>query len=306
MEDNRRITAEEFRAFEEFLGGLQMHKVYSIHAAKLAAVSDYHADRMEKILGCGRYVALQPRAETAGGGWEIVASNFCRLRMCPMCAWRRSLRLYAHMLRVRDALPGYEWVLMTLTVPNVAGDALADMITRLHTASRELLKLPELRGFKGWLRCTEVTYSPERRDYHPHLHILAAVRPGYFKGKQYIKQATLQALWQRWFPDVQDTDIRKVRGYKGVCEVCKYAVKPLICPEDDDMRAEQARALDTLWSALHGRRLLQSAGVIRDALRRLKIDLEDDGTESTEDAERPLWRLTWYDDDMAYHPCKER
>lgn len=304
MGDNRKITDEQYRAFTEYLGDLQLHKVYSIHTARLAGFTNFGMDRVGKILGCGRYICMQPREETAG--WEIVASNFCRLRMCPMCAWRRSLRLYSQMLQVADELSDFQWVLFTLTVPNVAGVELSDTLSELFRTSREMLKLPDFRGFKGWLRCAEVTYSPERRDFHPHLHFLAAVRPGYFKGKQYISQARLQELWQRWWPDVEDMDIRKVRGYKGVCEVCKYAVKPMVCPEDEEMLVEQAQACEVLWSALHGRRLLQSAGVVKDTLKRLKIDLEAEEQEGTEDAEKPLLRLTWYDSDMKYHPCRER
>lgn len=286
------------------MGDLQTHKMYSIHAAQLAGLTNFACDRVGKILGCGRYVVLQPRTETAG--WEIVASNFCRLRMCPMCAWRRSLRLYSHMLQVVEALPDYQWVMLTLTVPNVAGSELPDTLTELNESSRELLKLPECRGFKGWLRCTEVTYNPERKDFHPHLHFMVAVRPGYFKGKRYLSQALLQELWQDWWPSVQDTDIRKIRGCKGVAEVCKYACKPMKATEDEEELAAQALACESLWSALHGRRLLQSAGVVKEALKQLKIDLEAEEQEGTEDAEKPLLRLTWYDSDMKYHPCRER
>lgn len=286
------------------MGDLREHKRYSIDTAKLAALSVWHSDRAPKILGCGRYVAMQPRTETSG--WEVVASNFCRLRMCPMCAWRRSLRIYSHMLRVVERLAGYQWLLLTLTVPNVAGGELSGTITELYRSSREFMKLPELRGFKGWLRCTEVTYNAERDDYHPHLHFLVAVKPSYFKGKQYVKQDTLQALWQRWWPEVQSLDVRKVRDCKGVCEVAKYAVKPLEFPEGEEAQHEQAAILDTLWSALHGRRLLQSGGVVKDALHDLKIDLEAEDEVGTEDEERPLLRMTWYDADMDYKPCRER
>lgn len=305
MQENKKITKDEYEVFRTILGDLTEHKRYAIDAAKLAAISDWSADRAPKMLACGTYVAMQPR--DTGEGWEIVASNFCRLRLCPMCAWRRSLRLYGQLLRVVDALPGYEWLLVTLTVPNVVGTQLGATLSEMNKSSRELLKLPECVGWAGWLRATEVTYNSDRDDYHPHYHLLVAVKPTYFHGRNYVAVKKLRALWRRWWPTASQVDVRKVADCRrGCCEVAKYATKPLIFPADAAGQRKYAQVFDTLRRQLHGRRLICTAGVIKDTLKALQIDLESEDTAGTEDAAKEIVRLTWYDSDMMYHPCRER
>ena len=39
-----------------------------------------------------------------------------------------------------------------------------------------------IRMFSRYLRATEVTYSTEHENYHPHLHVLLFVKSSYFTG----------------------------------------------------------------------------------------------------------------------------
>lgn len=282
--------SEALQVFEELIGTLEEHKRYSVDMAKLAERSDFHKDRAPKMTACGTYVALQPRSTEPAATWHVVASNFCRVRLCPMCEWRKSLRLYSALLRVVDALPDLDWLLCTLTTPNVKAEKLGETITALYRESRLLLKRPELKCWIGWLRSTEVTYNSEADTYHPHLHNLVAVRPTYWKSRGYISTAKLRSLW----PLGDQVDLRRVRDpRRGCCEVAKYATKPLIFPKDEALRDKYARVYDTLCTELHGRRLVQAGGCVKAALAALRIDLEADDTEGVEEADLPLLALSW-------------
>ncbi|MFY0080253.1 protein rep, partial [Acinetobacter baumannii] len=47
---------------------------------------------------------------------------FCRVRHCPVCQWRRSLRMRALMYKniesVMNSYPSHRWIFLTLTVKN--------------------------------------------------------------------------------------------------------------------------------------------------------------------------------------------
>lgn len=278
--------SEAFDAFVEVIGGLEEHKRYAEDVAKLAAVSNSSLDRAVKLWNCGTYVALQQQ----DGYTRVVGSNFCRQRICPMCAWRRSLRMYVHMQDVVHTLEEYDYILCTLTVPNVAGDQIGDALNRMYKQFREMVKLPDFRAWDGYFRSTEVTYNRDFNTFHPHLHILVAVRPQYFSGRAYVSAAKLRQLWQIG----QQIDLRRVRDVnRGVAEVVKYACKPLEFPTDLRLQERNAAALDALRVGLHGRRLVQTGGVIRAALHRLRVDLDADDTEGIEDVTAPLLALSW-------------
>ena len=150
-----------------------------------------------------------------------------------------------------------------------------------------MVKLPQLRAWCGWLRSTEVTYSPARGDYHPHIHALVAVKPTYWKSRAYVSQEAAQRLW-----GLGIVDLRRVRDIgRGVAEVAKYAVKPLDFERVDAERASEVYR--TLHVALHGRRLIQTGGCIQSALRALRVDLETDDTRSVTDDAAPLLALSW-------------
>ena len=69
---------------------------------------------------------------------------------------------------------------------------------------------------------------------HPHFHALLLVKPGYFSGKNYIKQHEWVEMWQKalkadYMPSV---NVKTVKAFadnqldKAICETLKYSVKP--------------------------------------------------------------------------------
>src|SRR5690606_10304521 len=138
----------------------------------------------------------------------------------------------------------------------------------------------------------EVTRNQRRGDYHPHFHVLLAVKPSYFGGG-YIKQAEWVQLWQEamrvdYRPVV---DVRTVKAKRSsqtvegaVAEIGKYAVKPSdYLVEDPD---EAAAAVEVLDGALKNRRLVAYGGLFREIRRELHmkdpetadlIEIDEDG-----------------------------
>ena len=200
-----------------------------------------------------------------------------------MCQKRRSLKVFSDQMKIQEYLgTQYVYLHMILTLQNVVSDELSDTIDKLFVKSSLFLRDKRLkRAFRGALRCFEVTYSAKRDDYHPHLHCLIAVKPSYFTSRDYIKQTELSDLWSGYIGQKTKVFVKKCTDNRALAEVAKYAVKPL---ELDLPPEKHLEVLETLFTALHGRRLLQTYGVIRAAARTLRIDVNADAENPKEEA----------------------
>lgn len=207
----------------------------------------------------------------------ISGGNFCRSRLCPVCQKRRSLRVYAQCAQVFASLLAEDFVFLhvVLTVKNCSGFALSREISGLYSGFSRMMKRPELKAWKGVLRCLEVTYSEKLDSFHPHLHCLVAVKKSYFKSRYYVSHDELCRIWKESKNlDYNPSCHIERADFGSIAEVAKYCVKPL---ELDGMaQSELLYVYEVLGAALHGRRLIQTYGVIRDAFKACRIDLEKD------------------------------
>lgn len=215
---------------------------------------------------------------------KLFNANFCNWRFCPMCAWRKaiadSLKLaicmeYIHKKQHKD------FIFLTLTAPNVPAEKLRDEITRQNYAFNKMFKRNEVKKMcHGFVRKTEITYNPERDDYHPHLHVVVAVTKGYFSGGRYIKQASWLEMWREVMRDnsITQVDVRKVKrrtDADGVAESFEVAEFAKYAAKDSDY-AKNQDVFETFYNALKGRRQLTYGGLFKIANEMYKTgDLDD-------------------------------
>lgn len=232
--------------------------------------------------------ALVYNRETGGGGIRLVRANFCRVRLCPMCNWRRALKVGGQMSQIMAAIAQdrrVSYVLLTLTRRNVPGPQLSAALDELMEGWQRITqRVAYRRAVLGHYRALEVTHNLDPASdwydtYHPHYHVLLAVRPSYYTSRDYISQARWVQMWREamrldYDPSV---DVRRVKGdtTAAVAEAAKYAVKASdILSDDWDATVETVRLLDR---ALHQRRLIAYGGIIGEYHRRLHLDDAEDG-----------------------------
>lgn len=264
--------------------------------------------KAERLRSCATRLQF---AVLPDGSRRLVSANFCRVRLCPMCQWRRSLKVFAQLSEVLQYFDrkGDKWayVLITLTVPSVYGADLSGAIDLLQSAWDRFSRRKAVRAaIKGYFKSMEVTHNMDRSSqsydtYHPHYHVMCAVRPSYFKSRYYLSQDAIKELWREALrserTDLQ-VDVRKITADEGkssaeiaaALEVSKYAVKTTdyIVPDDWDLTEDTVRVLD---DALDNRRFLSWGGVFADARRALDQDDADTGD---------LVRLSGKDDLSSY------
>lgn len=224
-----------------------------------------------------------------GAEIETEYAMFCGVRLCPVCAHRRSLKAFAQLSQILDeadrqriAQSGkpYEYLLITLTMQSVDIDAIDEAIERLTSSVTRLTRTNLWKdAIKGAWRSLEITFNKQSCLYHPHIHLFCAVNPSYFTSAAYISQEKLMKAWRRCgkFPYDPVVDIRRIKtemrsGAKA--EVAKYVTKQIDFLFDLP-KTEGAKHLSALHLALQNRKQYISYGVIRSIQRFLNLSDED-------------------------------
>lgn len=227
--------------------------------------------------------------DTADLQTEIVYTRFCGVRLCPICAHRRSLKAFWQLSRILDYVDtarrsergaGYAYILITLTVENVQPDALQEAIDRYVEGCSRLIRTKAWSAaIKGCWRSLEITYNQQSDTFHPHIHLFCAVNPSYFTDKTYISHDRLTRLWQRSakLPYTPIVDIRRVKGIddgSAKAEVSKYVTKQSNFLLDLPVLKSQ-QLLISLEDALFSRKQWITYGIFRTAARALHLSDED-------------------------------
>jgi len=227
-------------------------------------------------------------------GLKLKNANFCRVRHCPVCQWRRSLlwksNMYVAYEEIKAQYPTHRWLFLTLTVKNCDITDLRETLQYMNESWRRLIKrAPFLKVVDGWIRTTEVTKGKDG-SAHPHFHVMLLVKPSYF-AKNYIKQAEWSELWQSvlrvdYMPII---DVRAVKAKtrkrqevvsaddaikSAIMETLKYSVKP------SDMIGDGSKKANAWFYELTKQtfklRFVASGGALKDALKRDEDITDDD------------------------------
>lgn len=262
-----------------------------------------YLSKAHRLKDCGSLLEFKKFSDNT---MRLHKAEFCKVRLCPMCAWRRSLKVFGQVSRVMDYIErhyDYKYIFATFTAKNVPGDMLSDEIDKYFKAFNAMTKRKEFKTIsRGWFRCLEVTHNWERDDYHTHFHMVIAVNKRYFKDdKAYMTHDDWMRLWRSCLGIDYDpwVYIRKVKpgeedgkNYKKVvAEVAKYAVKAgdyilspdENCPKDfremieEDCNRLTDEAVAIVDTALHNRRLIAFGGEFKKVHKLMRMDDAEDG-----------------------------
>lgn len=269
-------------------------------------------NKSARVYECGSYLTFKKFVD---GALKLHQASFCKVRMCPMCGWRRSLKIFGQVSKVMDYMVehfDYKYIFLTLTAKNVTGELLSEEIDDLFKAFKLLVMRKEFKAVSnGFFRCLEVTHNWERNDYHPHFHVIIAVNKDYVKNsKNYITHAQWRELWKScldidYLPIVNVKEIKSTDGIsnkKAVAEVAKYAVKAgdfMMRPAEelkhmkgyvDACNKMTDEAVFIIDSALKNRRLVAMGGQFKKVHKMLNLDDSENGdlvnTNNEDDIER--------------------
>lgn len=299
---------DSHRTFTDSVGGIY----------HTAAEFERYALRMASCSGLLRF-GWSTIMETGETRLRLRSAQFCRVRHCPVCQWRRTLmwqaRFYQALPKIVADYPSSRWLFLTLTVRNCAIDDLGERLTVMNSAFQRLKDRKEFTPVQGWIRATEVTRGKDG-SAHPHFHCLLMVPPSWFT-RDYVKQARWVELWRdclrvNYEPNI---DVRAVKTKTGevvanvaeqlqsaVAETLKYSVKPEDMANDPEWFLELTRQL-------HKRRFISTGGALKNVLqldRETNEDLviADDVGDGTDDGKRTAF--VWDSGKRRYKRAPEK
>jgi plasmid rolling circle replication initiator protein Rep len=257
-------------------------KPWDKHKANADKVADYYAGsefavHSQNINFCSQLLefALTPDADQRAYKLKLRSARFCRVRHCPVCQWRRSLRwkAKAHQAipKVMEDYPKYRWLFVTLTLKNCQIDQLRKTLKWVNESFKRFSKLKVFPA-QGWIKSVEVTRGKDGLA-HPHLHILMLVKPSYFH-HDYLSQAKWVDLWQQclrvdYKPILDVQAIKKdLAPHFIIPEILKYQCK------ESDLVADQEWFLE-LTRQLKNTRAVAVGGVLRGYMKELEVEPED-------------------------------
>lgn len=243
-----------------------------------------------KVLDCATWLEFKLYLESLEK--RLHHANFCKDRLCPICSWRRCLKIFAQASAVMEVASqqDYEFIFLTLTQKNVKPEELQDELSKMLEAFKKMCKKTKFKkAIKGYFRALEITYNKRRDDFHPHFHVILVVERGYFKSRNYLKKDDFIAMWR----DVMDLDydpnidVRKFKAAnkkqlkKSVAEAAKYTVKDadyLIKHRNGKLDLDRTdKVVYTLSEALFNRRLIAWGGVLKKIHQSLNFDDAEKG-----------------------------
>ena len=229
---------------------------------------------------CGRWLEYAVNGELKK--IKLVKASSCHVRLCPICAWRRSLNVFRNLSAVyAEDRKQHKHIFLTLTQKNVTAEELDGEIQKISKGFLRLIRFKELKEIvQGYTRCIEITYNKRSNTYHPHIHAILSVKKSY-GGKYYLPQKFFVEKWQKileldYLPIVDIRKIEQLNG-KSVAEIAKYSIKSV-----DYL--ENGADIEILDKVLDGKRLISYGGCIRKLKQQiLKNEIEEENNQEFED-----------------------
>ena len=224
-------------------------------------------EMFQRIEYCGSF--LEFHSDITGEVKKLVKANNCENRFCPICAYKKARKEALKLsVLIKSLEKDYKFLFLTLTAPNVTSDNLEDEIKLYNESFKRLTKLkPFMSAVVGYVRKLEVTYNHDLKTYHPHFHVLLAVKNNYF-GRNYIKRNEWLEMWKSAKRDntITQVDVRKLDlslDDKGILEIAKYSAK-----DSDYLKSQDI--FDVIYKALKGKRLITYNGVFKESVKEFK------------------------------------
>lgn len=267
----------------------KQHRINSMLVENVYSESKRHYSKAQRMRECSNTLMFSEieDEETGKKRLKLKRAHFCRVRLCPICQWRRGLALQARFMKAlpefQEEHPDMRYIYVVLTVRN---PELSDLRVTIQEMNKAWARMRHRKAFKfvqGWVKTLEITKSKDGTA-HPHINLLLAVKEHYFTSRDYLNKDQWIKLWRDcarldYDPSVFVRRARKKKAKPGEAldtlaavsdaarEVFKYAVKEQDLVEDPDW-------LLGLTEEVHRLRFFAAGGLFKDLMG---VDEEGEG-----------------------------
>lgn len=243
--------------------------------------------------------------------------NSCRVRLCPICGWRRSLKCFSHMSKILECMEKnesekYQYIFVTLTIKNIDGDLLNDAINDMMKSWDFFARHRKLKNkFLGFYRALEITHdvspfvtkekflknpkyykfiglyegsdNPNYDKYHPHFHCIFSVPNDYFINSElYVTKNEIADIWKKCLKVDYNpvVDVRKIKGKGNIVKAVSESTKYTLKGDDYLIKDDfdlSIRTVALLDKVLDKRRFISYGGKFKEWHKKLNLDDEMNG-----------------------------
>lgn len=209
------------------------------------------------------------------------SANFCKHKLCPMCAWRWHIKQSAILQRAFDILGEQDYYHLILTIPNLKYMTKEFLVgLRKKTA----LFMKKIAKSKDYFLSFEITID-ERGYYHPHYHILYI--------NHLDKPLTRKQIQTEW-AKIANTGTAYAIGMQKKCtnkrialELTKYILK-------FENISPNANTLKVIDMATYNVKKVSSSGMIYEAKQQAEKEIEKENFDKMNELRTFDSEYEWY------------
>lgn len=234
----------------------------------------------ENILNCGTSLEFQHFFD-GDDTRTLHGANFCKHKLCPMCAWRWHLKQSAILQRAFDILGKQDFYHLVLTIPNLKYMT-KNFLVELRKKTAIFMK--KIAKSKDYFISFEITID-KNGYYHPHYHIIYINHL-----EKPLTRKTIQTEWARIANTGTNYAIaqqKKCSNNKIALELTKYILKF----EDFEPDINHLKVIDmATWNV----KKMSSSGAIYEAKQRAEKEIERENFEKMQELKQFDSELEWF------------
>ena len=234
----------------------------------------------ENILNCGTSLEFQHFFDEKDTR-TLHTANFCKNKLCPMCAWRYHLKNGMVLLKTFDILGQQDYYHLVLTIPNIKFITKEFLINLRKKASIFMKKIAKSIDY---LISFEITIDKDNK-FHPHYHIIYIN-----KLDKPLTRKTIQTEWAKIANTGTNYAIAKQKkciNNKIALELTKYILKF----EDVEPNQDILKIIDM---ATKGTKKICARGAILEAKLQAEKEIDKEKFEIMQNLKIYDSEIEWY------------
>ena len=287
MNKNEHITANT-QIISPTIEQVKGHKIQSGDICEILSELAREQDkqgRAHSIENCGTWLNFRQYRDKDATR-TLHTANFCKSPLCPMCAWRKALKL-SHQLQQaitkNDAKYLYHLILATDSKREISKDHIKIFKQRATRFIRKYIS-------GEYAISLEITYNTEY-GYHPHIHALICT-DNYIKvSADYIKY--MAVLWASYNESRYAQNTFYITGIKDKGSASRELTKYILKYEGIDIKGDKD-VIKSLAVSISSMKKIQSAGQLKKDIAQVGREYETERERKTKDLEGCGYELEIY------------
>lgn len=254
---------------------IQSEQICSI-LEELAQEQEKHS-KAQNIANCGTWLNFR-QYHDENNTRTLHSANFCKSPLCPMCAWRKALKLTR---QVGNAilLSDKRYIYHVVMASDNTMQLTKDIITRFKSNATRFIKKYLSDEYAIAL---EITYN-EAKGFHPHVHAIVTSDAFIKVSAEYIKH--MATMWASYNKSVHAQNTFFITGITDREKASRELTKYILKYEGIDV-AKDKEAIKDIARATAGLKKIQSAGQLLKDIARTSKEYNQDRERETKELEK--------------------